>query len=76
MSFLGDVKKQSELQQNFASLSLFRKAIVNRDVTLPDGSKWRQILKSAANKHLWQGERSNTALFECIEVPGSEEIDA
>lgn len=72
MSFLGDVKKQSELQRKFASLNLFRRAVVNRDVTLPDGSKWRQILKSAANKYLWQGERSSTVLFECIEVLSAE----
>ena len=68
MSFLGDVKQQSELVKQFGSAAKFKKALVNGRVTLPDGSEWNLIPNSPSNKLLWAGLRKSTVLFECVEV--------
>lgn len=74
MSFIGDVKQQSELTKQFSSPSAFKKACVGGAVTLPDGSEWRKIPNTPANKLLWMQRRKSTVLFECVEV--KEEVES
>lgn len=72
LSYVGSIKKQSELQRCFEKPGQFKKVCVNGDVRLPDKSLWRKIPYTPNNKLLWVGMPKTTVLFECIEVEGIE----